>query len=236
MKCRSLWHRPAAAVLHQHLAGSRLADDNLVDLEFAGDGLQKSSAHGRAHRNVDRRGLCLRSCVSGAARVACPRGHLDRRGRGDDGTRRGTRRCRDGGPPSHDFVVLRTGSLPGWSLTRFGRDEDAQLASARTRRRARARRRRGGVSRVPRRSTRSCCGLCTDWQLLPTVDNKTAAGTQPSRRPGLRRRSTRAPRAKSMALRSRSAMDWAMLSRASAPTDAVSRQRARASKPASTTG
>ncbi|MDP1795637.1 MAG: hypothetical protein Q8K63_15980, partial [Acidimicrobiales bacterium] len=29
---------------------------------------------------------------------------------------------------SHDFVILRTGNLAGWALTRFGRDEDAQLA------------------------------------------------------------------------------------------------------------
>lgn len=71
-----------------------------------------------------------------------------------------------------DFVTLRTGSLPGWALTHFGRDEDAQLAAHE-------------LDSTGLRSTIDALyrqflelnprllRLCTDWQLLPPLDNKT---------------------------------------------------------------
>lgn len=73
---------------------------------------------------------------------------------------------------ANDFVTLRTGSLPGWSLTQFGRDEDAQLA-ARELDDAGA---RGTVENLYSdfmELNASLLRLCTDWQLLPPVDNKT---------------------------------------------------------------
>lgn len=73
---------------------------------------------------------------------------------------------------SHDFVLLRTGNLPGWSLTRFGRDEDAQLArhelDVAHARDAVDTAYRAFLTLNPR-----LLRLCTDWQLLPPVDNKT---------------------------------------------------------------
>lgn len=73
---------------------------------------------------------------------------------------------------SHDFVILRTGNLPGWSLTRFGRDEDAQLA----RHELEVAHARAEVEAAYHEFLALNPGLlrlCTDWQLLPTVDNKT---------------------------------------------------------------
>lgn len=73
---------------------------------------------------------------------------------------------------AHDFVILREGNLPGWALTRFGRDEDAQLA------------RHELVAAHARELVESSyheflllnpglLRLCTDWQLFPPLDNKT---------------------------------------------------------------
>lgn len=74
---------------------------------------------------------------------------------------------------SHDFVILRTGtSLAGWALTRFGRDEDAQLA----RHELDVSNARENVEAAYRDFlvlNPTLLRLCTDWQLLPPVDNKT---------------------------------------------------------------
>ncbi len=74
---------------------------------------------------------------------------------------------------ANDLVVLRQGSLPGWALTHFGRDEDSQLAAAELE--------SAGVREAINRGYRAfvelnadLLRLCTDWQLLPPVDNKTA--------------------------------------------------------------
>ena len=71
-----------------------------------------------------------------------------------------------------DFVTLRSGSLPGWALTRLGRDEDAQRA-------AHELSGAGLVSTVDALYRKflelnpTLLRLCTDWQLLPPIDNKT---------------------------------------------------------------
>jgi hypothetical protein len=73
---------------------------------------------------------------------------------------------------AHDFVILRTGNLPGWSLTRFGRDEDAQLAQHELD----ASHARAAVQEAYEAFlalNAALLRLCTDWQLLPPVDNKT---------------------------------------------------------------
>lgn len=73
---------------------------------------------------------------------------------------------------SHDFVVLRTGNLPGWALTRFGRDEAAQLAHHELEV-SHAREHVEAGYREFLTLNPLLLRLCTDWQLLPTVDNKT---------------------------------------------------------------
>ena len=73
---------------------------------------------------------------------------------------------------ARDFVTLRTGSLPGWALTPFGRDEDAQRAAHELD----ATGLRDGVDGLYRRFLElnpQLLRLCTDWQLLPPLDNKT---------------------------------------------------------------
>jgi hypothetical protein len=73
---------------------------------------------------------------------------------------------------AHDFVLLRTGNLAGWSLTRFGRDEDAQLAAHELD----VAHARPAVERAYHEFLElnaTLLRLCTDWQLLPPVDNKT---------------------------------------------------------------
>ena len=70
------------------------------------------------------------------------------------------------------FVTLRTGSLPGWSLTRLGRDADAQTAATELD----AAGLRDVVDALYRRFLELnplLLRLCTDWQLLPPLDNKT---------------------------------------------------------------
>ena len=69
-------------------------------------------------------------------------------------------------------VVLREGRLPGWALTHLGRSEDGELA-------------RVELDTAQARNTVDAgyleflelnpglLRLCTDWQLLPPVDNKT---------------------------------------------------------------
>jgi hypothetical protein len=72
----------------------------------------------------------------------------------------------------HEFVILRTGSLPGWALTQFGRDEDAQLA-AHELDSAGLRTTIDALYRSFLELNPQLLRLCTDWQLLPPVDNKT---------------------------------------------------------------
>ena len=70
------------------------------------------------------------------------------------------------------FVTLRTGALPGWSLTRLGRDEDAQTAALELDSAGM----RDTVDALYRRFLElnpQLLRLCTDWQLLPPLDNKT---------------------------------------------------------------
>ncbi|MEY2469867.1 MAG: hypothetical protein QOF21_2565 [Actinomycetota bacterium] len=74
---------------------------------------------------------------------------------------------------AHEFVTLRQGSLPGWALTRFGRDEDATLATVELNE-ADA---RGAVEQAYGAFLElnpQLLKLCTDWQLFPPLDNKTA--------------------------------------------------------------
>jgi hypothetical protein len=73
---------------------------------------------------------------------------------------------------AHDLVTLRTGSLAGWALTRFGRDEDAQCA-ARELDDAGLRLTVDGRYREFLELNPQLLRLCTDWQLLPPADNKT---------------------------------------------------------------
>jgi hypothetical protein len=73
---------------------------------------------------------------------------------------------------AHDLVTLRTGSLAGWALTRFGRDEDAQHA-AKELDEAAAREKIDGLYRSFLELNPLLLRLCTDWQLLPPADNKT---------------------------------------------------------------
>lgn len=71
-----------------------------------------------------------------------------------------------------EFVILREGRLPGWSLTRLGRDEDVQLARAELA----AAEAEDDVDCLYRQFLEvnpDLLRLCTDWQLLPPVDNKT---------------------------------------------------------------
>jgi hypothetical protein len=73
---------------------------------------------------------------------------------------------------AHDFVILRTGALAGWALTRFGRDEDAQRAAAELDDASL----RDAVDALYRRFLElnpQLLRLCTDWQLYPPADNKT---------------------------------------------------------------
>ena len=71
-----------------------------------------------------------------------------------------------------EFVVFRTGALAGWALTHLGRQEDAELA--------RVELDTAGAADVVNDAYRAflelnptLLRLCTDWQLLPPVDNKT---------------------------------------------------------------
>jgi hypothetical protein len=73
---------------------------------------------------------------------------------------------------ANDFVKLRTGSLPGWALTPFGRDEDAQLAAHELDGAGL----RATIHELYRQFLElnpQLLRLCTDWQLLPPLDNKT---------------------------------------------------------------
>jgi hypothetical protein len=73
---------------------------------------------------------------------------------------------------ANDLVTLRTGALPGWALTPFGRDEDAQGCAAELDGAAV----RETVDALYRRFlvlNPQLLRLCTDWQLYPPVDNKT---------------------------------------------------------------
>jgi hypothetical protein len=73
---------------------------------------------------------------------------------------------------ANGFVTLRTGALAGWALTRFGRDEDAQLSAAELE----AGNLRDTIDALYRRFLAlnpELLRLCTDWQLYPPVDNKT---------------------------------------------------------------
>ncbi|HUR77173.1 MAG TPA: hypothetical protein VMZ22_04435 [Acidimicrobiales bacterium] len=73
---------------------------------------------------------------------------------------------------ARELVVLRTGNLPGWALTRLGRDEDAQLA-ANELDAAGHRRIVDALYRSFLELNPALLLLCTDWQLLPIADNKT---------------------------------------------------------------
>ena len=73
---------------------------------------------------------------------------------------------------AHDLVVLRTGALAGWGLTRFGRDEDATLAAKELDDND-ARDAVDAAYRAFLELNPTLLRLCTDWQLLPPVDNKT---------------------------------------------------------------
>ncbi len=73
---------------------------------------------------------------------------------------------------AHDLVTLRSGSLPGWALTSFGRDEDSQR-SAHELDGAGLRDTVDGLYRRFLELNPGLLRLCTDWQLLPPVDNKT---------------------------------------------------------------
>jgi hypothetical protein len=73
---------------------------------------------------------------------------------------------------ANDLVTLRTGSLPGWALTAFGRDEDAQLA-AHELDSAGMRATVDALYREFLELNPALLRLCTDWQLLPPLDNKT---------------------------------------------------------------
>jgi hypothetical protein len=73
---------------------------------------------------------------------------------------------------AHDLVTLRTGSLAGWALTAFGRDEDAQQAAHELDTAGL----RATVDALYRRFLELnplLLRLCTDWQLHLPVDNKT---------------------------------------------------------------
>lgn len=71
-----------------------------------------------------------------------------------------------------EFVMLREGRLPGWSLTHLGRGEDAELARVELEA-AGARDEVEGSYRAFLELNATLLRLCTDWQLLPPVDNKT---------------------------------------------------------------
>ena len=73
---------------------------------------------------------------------------------------------------ANDLVTLRTGTLPGWALTPFGRDEDAQLCAAELDG-AGLRATVDGLYRRFLDLNQQLLRLCTDWQLYPPVDNKT---------------------------------------------------------------
>jgi hypothetical protein len=71
-----------------------------------------------------------------------------------------------------EFVVHREGRLPGWALTHLGRTEDAELA--------RVELEASGEGDVVVQAyadflalNADLLHLCTDWQLLPPLDNKT---------------------------------------------------------------
>ncbi len=73
---------------------------------------------------------------------------------------------------AHDFVILREGSLAGWALTRFGRDEDAQLA----RHEVEVAHANSAIDAAYHEFLKLnplLLRLCTDWQLLPPADNST---------------------------------------------------------------
>ena len=73
---------------------------------------------------------------------------------------------------ANDFVILRTGALSGWALTRFGRDEDAQRCAAELDGAGL----RTTVDALYRRFLQlnpQLLRVCTDWPLFPPADNKT---------------------------------------------------------------
>ena len=71
-----------------------------------------------------------------------------------------------------EFVLLREGRLPGWALTHLGRGEDAELARVELDT-ASARDVVDAAYREFLAVNPALLRLCTDWQLLPPVDNKT---------------------------------------------------------------
>lgn len=71
-----------------------------------------------------------------------------------------------------EFVILREGRLPGWALTQLGRSEDTELAQVELA----AAEAEDDVDCLYRQFLElnpELLRLCTDWQLLPPVDNKT---------------------------------------------------------------
>jgi hypothetical protein len=71
-----------------------------------------------------------------------------------------------------EFVILREGRLPGWSLTHLGRGEDAELARVELHT-AHARDVVDAAYLQFLELNSGLLRLCTDWQLLPPADNKT---------------------------------------------------------------
>ncbi len=69
-------------------------------------------------------------------------------------------------------VVLREGRLPGWALTQLGRAEDGDLARVELDT-AQARNTVDAAYLEFLELNPGLLRLCTDWQLLPPVDNKT---------------------------------------------------------------
>lgn len=71
-----------------------------------------------------------------------------------------------------DLVALRSGALPGWALTRLGRDEDTALA-AKELDDAHERDSVAATYAAFLELNPLLLRLCTDWQLLPPADNST---------------------------------------------------------------
>ena len=106
---------------HEHFAGTGLADDDFVDVEFARDCFENSSSHGPtlALSAYRARSLGVVTVASDPAFVALhlaarPRGDGHCGDRGRDRSRRGDGRRGDARAPRRTTcVTLRTGTLPG---------------------------------------------------------------------------------------------------------------------------
>ncbi|MBA2607939.1 MAG: transcriptional regulator [Actinobacteria bacterium] len=72
-----------------------------------------------------------------------------------------------------EFVVLREGRLPGWALTHLGRNEDADLSRVELDT-ASARNAVDAAYLAFLDLNPGLLRVCTDWQLFPPIDNKTA--------------------------------------------------------------